>query len=110
GNRSRRGGAKSWSGRRDLNSRPTAPKAVALARLRYGPMWATISRLRPDCDRGLGRVFTTKPSGRPVFPVPGPSPVERDLPPIGAIAAMFHILDSQGAAVAHEGITRQRRA
>src|SRR6185436_446978 len=27
-----------WSGRRDLNSRPTAPKAVALARLRYGPM------------------------------------------------------------------------
>src|SRR5687767_10729480 len=27
-----------WSGRRDLNSRPLAPQASALARLRYGPI------------------------------------------------------------------------
>ena len=32
-----RAGKNGWSGRRDSNSRPTAPKAVALARLRYAP-------------------------------------------------------------------------
>jgi hypothetical protein len=31
---------KKWSGRRDLNSRPPAPKAGALAKLRYAPIHA----------------------------------------------------------------------
>src|SRR5687768_11737622 len=32
------GRSEGWSGRRDLNSRPLAPQASALARLRYGPI------------------------------------------------------------------------
>ena len=39
-----------WSGREDSNLRPTAPKAVALARLRYAPIFKEVPILFWHCS------------------------------------------------------------
>ena len=39
-----------WSGRRDLNPRPPAPKAGALAKLRYAPFSADLTMAEQLCQ------------------------------------------------------------
>ena len=47
---------KKWSGRRDSNSRPLAPQASALARLRHGPISSSYTPARYSIANRLRRV------------------------------------------------------
>src|SRR5437870_12448773 len=93
-----------WSGRRDSNSRPLAPKASALTRLRYAPRagfyvdrlagggWRAGALLRPVITVVARRMDRVVPAC-----VPGVDPPRGDACERGAVCRL-HLRDSAGAA------------